>query len=160
MAQVFLGVGSNEAPGANIKRVVSALRKMCGDVELSPCYLSPAVAPAVGVFANLVIGATTLLPPEAFVQELKKIENSCGRKPDRQTIDLDLLLYDSLILSSGLVRIPRDDIEQYAFVLKPLAVLAPAFIHPVTQRSIAEMWESSELDDAMLDEVHLEALEQ
>ena len=58
-----------------------------------------------------------------------------------QALDIDLLLYGNLIYKSELVTIPRPDILEYSFVLKPLSVVAPDLIHPLTKKTIQEHWQ-------------------
>jgi 7,8-dihydro-6-hydroxymethylpterin-pyrophosphokinase len=79
-------------------------------------------------------------------KQLRQIKLDNGRTPDSQKfsariLDLDLILYDDLILNDGQLQIPRNEIERYAFVLEPLAEIAPALKHPVSHLSYAELWE-------------------
>ena len=160
MARVFVGIGSNVSPGVYIRRAIDALTLICTNCISSRIFLSEAVGGSTGTFANLVFGGTTSLAVNEFVAALKAIEKANGRGPDHQTIDLDLLLYDDLVLNNRSVRVPREDIERYVFVLKPLAEIEPEFIHPITGISIGQMWRRSKMDDSGLTEVSLEALEQ
>ena len=73
------------------------------------------------------------------------IEDACGRvrgaeKFSPRSLDIDLLLYDDQVIDSPPLRIPRSDILEYAFVLRPLAELAPGIKHPVTGRTLADHW--------------------
>ena len=54
---------------------------------------------------------------------------------------MDLILFDDLILNDGRLQIPRDEIERYAFVLEPLAEIAPDLKHPISQLSYGELWD-------------------
>jgi 2-amino-4-hydroxy-6-hydroxymethyldihydropteridine diphosphokinase len=79
-------------------------------------------------------------------KQLRQIELDNGRTRDSQkfsarTLDLDLLLYDDLILNDGRLQIPRNEIERYAFVLEPLAEIAPTLKHPVSGQSYGQLWE-------------------
>ena len=58
-----------------------------------------------------------------------------------RTLDIDILMYGDLYLLSPELEIPREEILEYAHVLKPLADLAPDFLHPVCRRTIAELWD-------------------
>ncbi|MGR8949085.1 MAG: 2-amino-4-hydroxy-6-hydroxymethyldihydropteridine diphosphokinase [Gammaproteobacteria bacterium] len=153
MAKIFIAVGSNEAPGRNIDKALESLGAFCKDIGQSPWYVSPAVGAAKGEFVNLVVGANTELSAEAVVANLKSIELQCGRTASNQTLDLDLLLYDDFEINDGAVRIPRIDIERYAFVLKPLAELAPNAVHPVLKKKFSDMWHASEMDASGLKRV-------
>lgn len=159
MAQVFIGIGSNSQPDVHIPRALSALSEILDDIESSPYYLSPAVNDAQGEFVNFVLAGETSLLPHELVRQFKIIEKRCGRGASRQTIDIDLLLYDSLVISDGALQIPRKDIETFPFVLMPLAVMAPNFQHPVLGISLLELWERSGLDCAMMKEIALKDLE-
>jgi 2-amino-4-hydroxy-6-hydroxymethyldihydropteridine diphosphokinase len=55
-------------------------------------------------------------------------------------LDIDLLLYDQLVLNEPPVRLPREDVLKYSFVLRPLAEIAPNYRHPVTGKLISEHW--------------------
>jgi len=75
------------------------------------------------------------------------MEFAFGRSADSQkfsarTLDLDLLLYGDTIIDDGSLQIPRADITRYAFVLEPLAEIAPLLKHPQLQKSYAELWEA------------------
>ena len=95
-------------------------------------------------FLNLVFGFRTAESPEAVVAELERLHRLAGRVRGSErfaprTLDLDLLLYGDAILA-GEIRVPREDILKYAFVLGPLAELAPDLKHPVTGQTMAELW--------------------
>ena len=83
--------------------------------------------------------------------ELKSIEDKNGRLRDgpkfsARTLDLDLLLYDDLDLHDKGMDVPRDEIEKYAFVLKPLADIVPEMEHPVTGVRMQALWEKMAKD--------------
>ena len=159
MACIYVGIGSKELPGLYVPRALTALKQLCTDIVRSSIYLSEGIEGATGRFANLVVGASTSMPLVELAANLKAIERTNDRKPGYQSIDLDLLLYDDVIVDDDMLQLPRDDIERYVFVLKPLAELAPALIHPVTGLSIEQMWLQSGMDAGVLTEVALEALE-
>ena len=76
---------------------------------------------------------------------LKSIEDGQGRRRDvpkfsARTLDLDLLLYDDLILAQPGLNLPRDEIERYAFVLGPLAEIASSRSHPVSGQTYGSLW--------------------
>ncbi|MGZ8240502.1 MAG: 2-amino-4-hydroxy-6-hydroxymethyldihydropteridine diphosphokinase, partial [Methylobacter sp.] len=64
-----------------------------------------------------------------------------------RTLDLDLILYGDLIMNDGSLKIPRDEIERYAFVLEPLAEIAPTLKHPVSHKNYAELWDKFDKSD-------------
>jgi 2-amino-4-hydroxy-6-hydroxymethyldihydropteridine diphosphokinase len=98
-----------------------------------------------GNFLNLVVAFECEAPPEQVAAKLRAIEERFGR--DRaaprlgpRTLDIDLLLYNDLVRNDGDVRLPREDVTRYAFVLRPLAEMAPDLRHPVTGQRFAEIW--------------------
>lgn len=95
-------------------------------------------------FVNGVISVLTECSPEALLQNLHAVENEYGRirvrRNESRTLDLDLLAYEDHVLeeAGGLV-VPHPRIAERAFVLLPLADLAPQWRHPVTGRTASEM---------------------
>ncbi len=149
MARVYIGVGSNVDPGANIRRGIRLLRRAFGDLVVSPVYESPAVGFAGDNFYNLVVSFDTALDPKALIQALHTIEFHCGRERDAlrfspRTLDLDLLLYGDWVLHEEKLELPRRDILEYAFVLRPLADIAGDLLHPVTGQRIEDLWQRFE----------------
>jgi len=97
-------------------------------------------------FINAVLEIETTLEPAALLKECHRIENQLGRKrhPDipqysPRTIDLDILFYDNLIISSDNLQIPHKQVHLRAFVLVPLLELCPDMIHPVLGKSILDL---------------------
>lgn len=147
MARIYIGVGSNIDPGDNISSGLTALIDRFGKLNLSATYATEPIGFAGDEFYNLVVGCDTDKDVDATVKVLKRIESDHGRKHDEEKyssrkLDLDLLTYDDLILRNKMVSIPRADISKCAFVLKPLAELAPATRHPETGVTYQEMWKS------------------
>ena len=145
LAGVFVSAGSNIDPRANLEAAWRALKQHYGDLELSPLYRSPAEGFSGPDFLNLVAGFRTEESPGEIRKRLAELEARAGRdgsggKFSSRTLDLDLLLYGDRIDAS--LKLPHPDIERYAFVLKPLADLAPDLRHPVTGATIAKLWQS------------------
>ena len=106
-------------------------------------------------FLNLVARVQTHIEPLALKQMLNRFEDSHGRKRNApkfsdRTVDIDILLYDDLVLNEPALVLPRGEITHFAHVLKPLADLAPDILHPVNGRSIAELWLDFPKDDLQL----------
>ena len=121
-----------------------ALKPHFNDLVHSSVFESEAVGFAGNNFYNSVVGATTDMPLADVCSLLKQIEHNNGRtandkKFSPRTLDLDLLFYDDVICDSP-AQLPRDEITKNAFVLQPLAEVAPHFYHPVAQQTIADLW--------------------
>lgn len=147
MATVYLGFGSNVDASRNLALGLGELRKACGDLRVSPVYRSAPLGFDGADFLNLVVELETDLSPHALHDRIERIHALAGRVRGAsayvsRTLDVDLLLYDDLVLADGTVRVPRDDILAYGFVLRPLADLAPTLRHPVTGRTMREHWEA------------------
>ena len=143
MAQVYVSVGSNIDREQNIEAALQALTELYGELLLSSVYESDAVGFASEPFYNLVLGFTTDQTPQTVQSELHRIEDRFGRQRtgalSARTLDLDLLLYDDVVMSEGKLVLPREDITRYAFVLGPLAEIAGEERHPVSGQCYADM---------------------
>ena len=145
MARVYLSLGSNVEPQRYLAAAVSALREHFGDITVSPAYRSKAVGFAGADFVNLAVGLDTDLSPSALNDWLHALEDRHGRRRDvprysDRKLDLDIVFYDALITQgTGHLQIPRGELK-HAFVLRPIADIAPDFRHPVSGLSMAELW--------------------
>lgn len=145
MARVYVGIGSNIERENNIRGAVQALRQRFNNLILSKVYESQPVGFEGADFYNLVVGFETSLPVEQLLDELRGIERNHGRKKigkrfDARTLDLDLLLYNGLVRHDDTVNVPRPEILQYAFMLRPLAEIAPNQTHPENEKKFSELW--------------------
>ncbi len=143
MARVYVSVGSNIDPAENIRSAMRVFGQHYPAFELSSVYESEAVGFEGDNFYNFVIGFETADKVQQVAQVLRDIEDRHARdrrgpRFSARTIDFDLLLYDNLMAPE--MNIPRDEITKNAFVLQPLAELAPDAIHPLYQQSFAELW--------------------
>jgi len=146
MAKVYLGLGSNESPEENLRLAIAELRQRYGDLEISAVYRSAAIGFEGEDFLNLVVGLRSDDSPLKLCNEMELIHNLAGRvrgsdKWESRPLDIDLLLYNDLIEDARPVRVPRDDILHYSFVLRPIAELAPDLVHPVSGKSMLEHWQ-------------------
>jgi 2-amino-4-hydroxy-6-hydroxymethyldihydropteridine diphosphokinase len=96
------------------------------------------------LFLNLVCRITTNLPPEELLHFAKEIETRIGRVPSEQInsprpIDIDILFYDNKIMETQNLTIPHPRLKDRAFVLIPLAEIAPALVHPKLDKNIAQL---------------------
>jgi 2-amino-4-hydroxy-6-hydroxymethyldihydropteridine diphosphokinase len=158
---VFVSAGSNVAPEKHLALACRELARCFGKLRLSCVYRNPAIGFEGPDFLNLVVAFTTCEPPEAVVARLERLHTLAGRVrgPDPyspRTLDLDLLLYGDCVISDDGIRVPHRDIERYAFVLRPLAELAPHLRHPVTGQTMAQMWDAFDQRAHPLERVELQ----
>ncbi len=147
MPRVWLSIGSNLDREQHIRGAVRALRAEFPDLILSRVYESPPVGFEGALFFNLVVGFFTELPVERLVERLRAIETAHGRvRQERKfvsrTLDIDLLTYGDQVLNRGGIRLPREEITQYSFVLLPLSEVAGEERHPVNGKSFRELWQA------------------
>jgi 2-amino-4-hydroxy-6-hydroxymethyldihydropteridine diphosphokinase len=148
----YISIGSNIDKELHIPTSLIALEQHFGTLIVSSIYESEAVGFTGAVFHNLIVGFDSDLEVKTVTKQLRQIELDNGRTRDSQkfsarTLDLDLILYGDLIISDGRLQIPRDEIERYAFVLEPLAEIAPALRHPISGISYAELWQNFDKTD-------------
>lgn len=145
MATIYISLGSNIDREQNTRSGVQALRDAFGKLELSSVYESEAVGFEGDAFYNMVIACSVDIPVLQVNQVLRDIEDTYGRdrsgpKFSSRTLDLDLLLYDDLVIEQDGLVLPRGEILNNAFVLWPLAEIAPDLVHPVAGKRYAELW--------------------
>ncbi len=124
---------------------IAALERAFGAVRVSTIYRCPAVGFDGPDFHNAVAAFHSDLAVGEVAARLRQIENDCGRqrtgaKFSSRTLDLDLLLYGEQVLHEQGLDIPRREITRYAFVLKPLAELAPDRRHPESGQAFDDLW--------------------
>ncbi|MCW8808155.1 MAG: 2-amino-4-hydroxy-6-hydroxymethyldihydropteridine diphosphokinase [Rhodanobacter sp.] len=145
MARVYLSLGSNLEPQTHLRAAIGALRARFGAITVSPVYRSDAVGFDGADFVNLAVGLDTDLSPQELNDWLHALEDRHGRRRDMprycdRTLDVDIVLYDDLVTEGpGHLQIPRREL-QHAFVLKPIADIAPELRHPVSGRRMVELW--------------------
>ena len=147
MPRVYLGLGSNIDREAHIRSALHALEDAFGLLLVSPVYESESVGFAGSNFYNLVVGIDTDLPVGELSALLRGIEDANGRvrsgpKFSPRTLDIDILTYGNACGEIDGIQLPRDEILKNAFVLRPLADIAPNDRHPETVRPFLEHWEA------------------
>ena len=111
-------------------------------------------------FLNLVVGLDCDDSPVDIHGEIEIIHKLAGRERSSERyasrpLDIDLLLYDDLVAEFPAFKLPRDDVLDYSFVLRPLADLEPALKHPLTGRTISEHWQAFDADRQRLQPVRV-----
>ena len=161
MATVYISIGSNIECEKYIRAGIKALASYYGDLICSPVYESIAVGFEGDNFYNLVAAFDTNESYQTVNANLSNIEDLNGRdrssaKFSARTLDLDLLLYGDLVLSSKELTLPRPEIYNNAFVLQPLADIASTMIDPKSNRSFGELWTEFDKSKQKLWVVNLE----
>ncbi len=146
MPNIFLSIGSNVDRDKNIPSALRSLEKEFGHLTLSNVYESEAVGFIGDPFFNMVVKFNSDLAVHNVAQVLREIEFQHGRsrtcgKFSARALDIDLILYGNLVLKENKLELPREDIIRYAFVLEPLAEIAPNIPHPVTGESFMNLWQ-------------------
>ncbi len=145
MARVFLGLGANLGDVRQTLR--RALRRLSPHLRLRAVSGLYDTAP-VGYleqprFLNLVCEAETDLAPPQLLHHVKELERELGRRPSvrygPRAIDIDILLYDDIVVRTPELTLPHPRLTERAFVLAPLAEIAPTLVIPATGRTVAEL---------------------
>ncbi|MGS0681328.1 2-amino-4-hydroxy-6-hydroxymethyldihydropteridine diphosphokinase [Shewanella sp. 125m-7] len=145
MATIFISLGSNIEPERHLKAALTDLDYHFDSLKLSSVFESEAVGFEGTNFLNMVVAAETEMSIADVVSTFKQIEQDHGRvkgakKFAARTLDLDLLLYDDTV-STQPIELPRAEILYNAFVLWPLAEIAPSLTHPVVKQSYQTLWD-------------------
>ncbi|MBT3321982.1 MAG: 2-amino-4-hydroxy-6-hydroxymethyldihydropteridine diphosphokinase [Anaerolineae bacterium] len=142
MKRVFIALGTNLGDRLdNLRKAIASFSPELQIIRESAIYETPPWGyedqPA---FLNMVIEAKTRLEPDSLLSYLQEKEKSLGRvknfRNGPRQIDLDILFYDNLILNEEKLTIPHPQLHKRAFVLVPLAEIAPAFKHPLLGKKI------------------------
>jgi 2-amino-4-hydroxy-6-hydroxymethyldihydropteridine diphosphokinase len=154
MARVYLGLGSNLAnKEQNLQDAIQKIEKRIGRiVSLSAFYITaPLGFISENDFLNAVLCSESLLFPLEILKETQIIEYEMGRVnksvdgiyQDR-LIDIDLLLYDRLIMRTEKLTLPHPLMSERLFVMVPMAEIAPEMTHPVSGKKMKEILYSIE----------------
>ncbi|MBS1213331.1 MAG: folK-2 [Proteobacteria bacterium] len=145
MPEVYLSIGSNVDRDYHIPICLKELEAHFGPLVVSNIYESEAVGFQGDPFYNLVVGFRSEMPVQKLAASLAEIETLHGRNRDSKkfaprTLDIDLILYGDLVVQEGRLALPRPEITEYAFMLEPLAEIAPDVVHPVLKETYASLW--------------------
>jgi dihydroneopterin aldolase/2-amino-4-hydroxy-6-hydroxymethyldihydropteridine diphosphokinase len=146
----YLGLGSNIGDRASfLKHALEALQaeQRVQVVRCSSIYETEPYGPVEqSDFLNMIVQIETLLPSFALLRYIHKIETDLERVRDvhwgPRTIDLDLLVFGQTITQSEELSLPHPEIARRAFVLKPLAEIAPHLVVPGINRSVMDLWQN------------------
>jgi GTP cyclohydrolase IV len=145
MHTIYLGLGANLGDRqGNISQALQLLRQYLTIERVSACYETTPVGYLTQPdFINIACQASTDLPPEELLRFVKQVEQRMGRlatfRYGPRLIDVDILLYDDLVLDTPELAIPHPRMAERAFVLAPLAEIAPGAVHPVLGLPVAAL---------------------
>jgi 2-amino-4-hydroxy-6-hydroxymethyldihydropteridine diphosphokinase len=142
---IYLALGSNL--GDRMSNLTSAVERLSQKVNIkrvSSVYeTEPVSYKEQPLYLNAVLSAVTELAPFELLNFVKSIESDLGRQPSfrnaPRTIDIDILFYGGRVIETPELIIPHPDIAERAFVLVPLAEIAPKLVHPVLQKRVSEL---------------------
>lgn len=160
MGSACLSLGSNVQPERHLASALQALRARFGTVVLSPVYRTAAVGFEGSDFLNAAAVIDSDLGPVELDAWLHALEDAHGRDRSAprygdRSLDIDLVLYDDLVLSGpGNLRLPRPELR-HPFVLRPLADIAPDRVEPTSGHSLAQLWAGSPEHDVDMAVVEL-----
>jgi len=148
MVTVYLSLGSNMGNRQeNLNRALNFLSQRLRMEQVSSVYdTEPVGNPEQPRFLNLVCQVTTGLEPMALLTLVKAIESKLGRSPHTSNlprpIDIDILFYGDQVIDTPKLVIPHPRLTERAFVLIPLAEIAPNLVHPVNGKTVKELMKS------------------
>ena len=146
-AEVYLGLGSNLGDKrGNIEQAVERLREISSGVTVSSLYeTAPVGVTLQPSFVNAVCGMWTDLDVYELLRELRDIQRDAGMRGPvlngPRTLDIDILLYGSLVVDFPHLTVPHPRMTEREFVLQPLVEIAPGVVHPVMKKTAVEMLE-------------------
>lgn len=149
MAKIYLGLGTNLGDKeTNLNLAMDEIRKRIGEiVSLSAYYITePWGFDSQNTFLNAVCIVSTVLSPSETLYITQSIEKDLGRlkksvdgQYSDRPIDIDILLYDDIVLNTPNLVIPHPLMHQRTFVMEPLAEIAPELVHPVLHQKMKDI---------------------
>ena len=163
MTHVVLSLGSNIDRRKNIRFAINSIIGKYHETDISPVYETSSVGFDGPPFYNLIVGLHSDEPLDQIIEWLHQVESEAGRIRGpkafaSRVLDIDVVLFGDNNLRDQGYNVPRDEIEKYAYVLKPLADIYPDLIHPVLGISIEQMWSSFEMKNQTIFMAELPAM--
>lgn len=152
MNTVYLSIGSNIEPERNFVKCAAALDRLFHSSAWSPIYQSKPVGMLGPDFLNAAVRVTTALDLNTVNRQLKELELSQGRDThshsfSNRTLDVDLLLFNDLCISTPTLKIPRPELVAMGFVLVPMVDLSPELEHPAIHKKLQCLLRELQLSD-------------
>jgi 2-amino-4-hydroxy-6-hydroxymethyldihydropteridine diphosphokinase len=149
MTQTWVGIGGNVEPERRLPQAAQLLRHHFPGTRFSRCYRNAAFGFAGADFYNAAACFDTTLAVPELVATLHAIEEQCGRgradpKWAPRVMDIDLLAYGEITGTFVGATLPRPDLLRRAYMLGPMAELAPQWRHPLVNRTLAQLWRELE----------------
>ena len=158
MNKVFLGIGTNlNKRESNINEAVARIEEHIGKIIVSSSVYEtePWGFQSENEFLNMVVKVETNLAPSGLLGRINMIESLLGRvRRDKhyasRVIDIDILLYENMIINEISLKIPHPLLQDRLFVLIPLCEIEPDFVHPVSGKTITELLGNVDRSDIKL----------
>jgi 2-amino-4-hydroxy-6-hydroxymethyldihydropteridine diphosphokinase len=141
----YVSGGSNVDAERSVPQAARELKSRYPGARFSRCYRNASIGFDGPDFTNFVVELPVVGGPSALRETLQRIEKHCGR-PDAaprwapRAMDLDILLFGDQVIDVQGMKVPRPDLTRWAFMLGPLAELAPGLVHPSLHLSVGELW--------------------
>jgi len=145
MTHVYVGIGSNFEREKNIRYALACLHKTYMHLTISSVYKNKDIRCEGDDFYNLVAGFNTNADLVNLIKSFQNIEYRCGRVRNKKDsiypLDIDLLLFGDLIYKKGKIQVPRAELIEHTFVLRPLAEIAGNEKHPEIGKRFKDLWD-------------------
>jgi 2-amino-4-hydroxy-6-hydroxymethyldihydropteridine diphosphokinase len=157
----YVSGGSNLHADSNLRCAAKELLRLHPRARFSRCYENVAVGFDGPPFINFVAELPLQCTARQLKSELERVEHLCGRPAQApkwvpRAMDLDILLFGDCVQDVPGLRLPRPDLLRWAFMLGPLAELAPELVHPLERESMATLWQRFDRDAHPLSAVALD----